>query len=124
MRKKVRSRLHLPTNLASNPAVQPRSGDTSLALGECGESREPSVTQGIGSEVLGGEGLCNHFKGLNSNRNIPGAMHYSFLGCRTRIDWKMLDCYALSGRTGSIVSLSQGGAALCPGLWCWGLSGQ
>lgn len=34
---------------------------------------------------------------------------------RTRIDWKTLDCFALSGRTGCIISLSHGGAALCPG---------
>ncbi len=43
---------------------------------------------------------------------------------RMKIDWTMLGCYALSGRTGSIISLSQGGAALCPGLWFLGLSGQ
>jgi hypothetical protein len=64
------------TQLASNPHFQPRSGDTSLALGERGESREPSVTQGIRSEWFGGESLCRNANSLNSNRNIPGGVHW------------------------------------------------
>lgn len=35
---------------------------------------------------------------------------------RTRIDWNILDCFALAGRTYSIVSYSQGGAVLCCAL--------
>ena len=60
-RKKVRNRQAAPTYSASNPVVQPRSGDITLALGERGESREPSVTRGQKRDGFGGEGLCGHF---------------------------------------------------------------
>ncbi len=79
MRENVRSRQSSTTNLASNLVAQPRSGETSLALGDRGESREPSVTLGRPIEAFGGEGLCNYFNCLYSNRNIPVALRCFFL---------------------------------------------
>ena len=60
--KELRGCQHGPTNQASNPVVQLRSGDTTLALGERGEYREPSVTQGIPTEGFGGEGFMQPFQ--------------------------------------------------------------
>lgn len=61
---------------------QPRSGETNLALDECGKSSKPSVTQGILSEGYGGEGIRNDFECLSSNRNISAACNVSL--CMTR----------------------------------------
>lgn len=79
IQKKVRSRQHDSTYLASNAFVQPRSGDTFLALGERGESHEPSVTQrNPGSSkqiVLAVRAYTTISKNPPSNRNIPDCVH-------------------------------------------------